>query len=88
MYHAQTVAKNKENVLNSLTTNNGCIRLFIATSSLGCGINASDVMFVVHYGPSFGLADYCQQIGRAGRNTHQLCHAILYVYSFKKIHTK
>ena len=84
MFHAQTVSRNKEKVLKSLTTNTGFIRLFIATSSLGCGINASDVMFVVHFGPSFGLADYCQQIGRAGRNSPHLCHAILYIYPLKK----
>lgn len=35
---------------------------------------------MLHYGPSHGLVEYCQQIGRAGRSGEQMCHAVLYSY--------
>ena len=79
IYHSETSVRNKEKVLNSLITN-GIKRIIIATSSLGCGINCKDVKYIVHFGYSFGLADYCQQIGRAGRESEMKCHAILYTY--------
>ena len=79
MYHGETIARNKELVLKSLTTDNGSMRVTIATSSLGCGVDCKDVIFIVHLGVPFDLADYVQQIGRAGRgDTSMQCHAILY----------
>ena len=81
MFHAQTVEKNKNRVLKSLTEESSIVRVFIATSSLGCGINAIGVKYVVHFGPSYALAYYCQQIGRAGRNTDNQCHAVLFYYN-------
>ena len=80
MFHSETVNRNKIKLLNSLIKNKGNTRIFIATSTLGCGINPKAVEYVIHFGPSFGLADYCQQIGRAGRNSSLQCHAILYAY--------
>ena len=79
IYHSATPEKSKEQVLKSLTDETN-MRLVIATSALGCGVNAFNVKYVVHFGPSIGLADYCQQIGRAGRNSDNQCHAILYLY--------
>ena len=80
MYHADPDDKIKQKVLESLVGDTGNVRVTIATSALGCGINCKDVKFVAHFGPSFSLVDYCQQIGRAGRNSKQDCHAILYRY--------
>ena len=48
------------------------------------GINPQNVQYVVHYGPPQDLADYVQQIGRAGRNVSLKCHAILYFYGSRK----
>ena len=79
MYHGETIARNKELVLKSQTTDNGSMRVIVATSSLGCGVDCKDVIFIVHLGVPFDLADYEQQIGRAGRDdTSMQCHAILY----------
>ena len=67
-------------MLESLTSNVGEIKVVVATSSLGCGVNKKGVQFIVHFGPAFHTVDYCQQIGRAGRDTDQLCHAVLYSF--------
>ena len=80
MYHADTFDYNKEKVVDCLTKGTGNVRIIIATSALGCGVNCKDVSFVLHYGPAHGLVEYCQQIGRAGRSSEEISHAILYAY--------
>ena len=35
---------------------------------------------VIHYGPAYHLTDFCQQIGRAGRNTGDHCSAKLFTF--------
>ena len=57
--------------------------VIIATSALGCGINAHELKYVCHFGAAFSLIDYCQQIGRAGRKDEPDCHAVLYNYPEK-----
>ena len=79
MYHSCTLDSNKKKVLNSLTED-GVTRVIIATSALGCGINAKNLQYVLHFGPAFSLVDYCQQIGRAGRCGEPECHAVLYSF--------
>ena len=82
MFHSETIESKKLLVLESLTSSKGCVRLIIATSSLGCGVDCKDVVFVVHLGVPFDMADYVQQIGRAGRGQNVAqCHAILYATS-------
>ena len=68
MYHSSTSDINKEKILKSVTEETK-VRVVFATSALGCGVNAKNVTFVCHFGPSYDLTDYCQQIGRAGRGT-------------------
>ncbi|XP_066924961.1 uncharacterized protein [Clytia hemisphaerica] len=81
MFHADTSPHNKEKYLASLTSVDDTLpRVIIATSTIGCGINAKKLKYVCHFGPAFSLVDYCQQIGRAGRNDESDCHAILYTY--------
>jgi len=67
MYHSCSLDINKDRVLNALSCNT-VMRVFIATSALGCGVNAKDLKYVFHFGPAHSLIDYCQQIGRAGRS--------------------
>ena len=67
MYHGETIKRNKELVLKSLTTGNGSIRLTVGTSLLGCRVDCKNGIFIVHLGVPFDLADYAQHIGRAGR---------------------
>jgi len=84
MFHAQTSPDCKHEVLESLRVAQSTIRIIVCTSALECGVNMKNVRYVIHYGPAFDVTDYCQQIGRAGRNTDQQCHAVFYHYSNSK----
>ncbi|XP_066920331.1 uncharacterized protein [Clytia hemisphaerica] len=74
----------KKKALESLLADSS-IRVVLATSALGCGVNAKDVEYIIHYGPAYDTVDYVQQIGRGGRITSTssipvMCHAVLYTY--------
>ena len=88
MFHSEGPEFVKNRCLKSLTSSESILpRVVIATSAIGCGINVKNLRYVCHFGPAYSLVDYCQQIGRAGRNNEPDCHAILYTYpsSSKKI---
>ena len=68
IYHAHTHSKYKERVLSSFKSLSGTIRVVIATTAFGMGVNFPDVKYIVHAGPERSLVDYIQAAGRAGRN--------------------
>ena len=46
----------------------GTVKILVATSALGLGIDYSHVRFVMHQGQSRSLIDFSQESGRAGRD--------------------
>ncbi|CAL8069460.1 unnamed protein product [Calicophoron daubneyi] len=56
----------------------GRVRVLVATSAFGMGLNKSDLQAVIHYSLTKSFENYVQEIGRVGR-TQQLsyCHAFL-----------
>ena len=46
----------------------GTIKILVATSALGLGIDYSHVRFVIHQGQSRSLMDFSQESGRGGRD--------------------
>ena len=88
LFHSMTKDKKKKNVLDILTsTENTSLKLVIATSSIGstssigCGVNIKNVDCVIYFGPADtnDLVDYCQQIGRTGRDILKPCVAPFYI---------
>ncbi len=59
-----------EKITNQESFMNDHVRIIVATSAFGMGVDKSDVGLVIHYDISNSLEDYVQEAGRAGRNPH------------------
>ncbi|TGE58305.1 RecQ family ATP-dependent DNA helicase [Weissella confusa] len=57
----------------------GQIDVIAATSAFGMGIDKDNVRYVIHYHLSNDLANYLQEVGRAGRDGEQSAAILLYV---------
>lgn len=57
----------------------GRVRIMLCTNAFGTGIDSERVVSVIHFGGSNSLADYAQEIGRAGRTGNAV--QVLLVYS-------
>ena len=65
-----------------LLTPDGHIRIVIATTSLGMGVNIKDVEYIITSGPPKDTEDYIQAIGRAGKDGRNF-FAILYCTGYQ-----
>ena len=59
-------------------TTGGKLRLIVATTAFGLGIDCSDIQQVIHWGLPDNIEEYVQQSGRGGRNGGSSSTAILY----------
>lgn len=57
-----------EKVLNQDAFIRGDVKIMVATSAFGMGVDKKDVKLVVHYDISDSLENYIQEAGRAGRD--------------------
>lgn len=67
----------KDEVLASFSKKDGKLRLLIATTAFGMGIDCSDIRRIIHWGMPATLEEYVQETGRAGRDGKP-SEAILY----------
>ena len=58
----------REMILNSFTKPNSTLRLLIATTSFGMGVDCRDIRTVIHWGAPGDIEQYVQETGRAGRD--------------------
>lgn len=65
-YHGKMDAKQKTENQNDFIS--GKVRIMVATSAFGMGVDKKDVGMVVHYEISDSLENYIQEAGRAGRD--------------------
>lgn len=57
-----------EKIANQEAFMNGSVKIIVATSAFGMGVDKKDVGLVVHYDISDSLENYVQEAGRAGRD--------------------
>ena len=65
-YHGKMEAKEKTANQNAFLA--GEIKIMVATSAFGMGVDKKDVGVVIHYDISDSLENYMQEAGRAGRD--------------------
>ena len=75
-YHGKMLSEEKIKNQNDFMA--GHVRIIVATSAFGMGVDKSDVGLVVHYQISDSLENYVQEAGRAGRdeNIEADCYAL------------
>nr|WP_263313237.1 RecQ family ATP-dependent DNA helicase [Mammaliicoccus sp. Marseille-Q6498] len=66
IYHGDLDYQERTTVQNQFINND--IKIIVATSAFGMGINKHDVRSVIHYHISTSPSKYVQEVGRAGRD--------------------
>lgn len=78
MYTRVLTAEKKEEVLCTFSKSDTTLRLVIATSAFGMGVDCPDIRTVIHWGLPSTLEEYFQETGRSGRDGYPAT-AILYI---------
>lgn len=75
-YHAGQAAAERARVQKRFMS--GRVRVLVATSAFGMGLNKPDLQAVIHYSLTKSFENYVQEIGRVGRAQQtSYCHAFL-----------
>jgi superfamily II DNA helicase RecQ len=77
-YHAATADRAER--LEAWIEQEGYI---VATSALGTGVNISGIEFILHVDEPWGMMDYAQESGRAGRSTGSMADSVILVDEYK-----
>ncbi|CAC5358380.1 unnamed protein product [Mytilus coruscus] len=78
MYHSESTASRKDKILTELKKPDSILRIIIATSALGMGVDICDCQNIILFGAPKTTLDLIQQMGRAGRNGKPSLGLILY----------
>ncbi|XP_033754691.1 probable ATP-dependent DNA helicase RecS [Pecten maximus] len=68
MYHSESPEASKQYILESLKNKDSRLKVVVATSALGMGVDFVDINNVILYGIPKSLVDLVQEIGRVGRD--------------------
>ena len=68
MFTACTAPSVKKNIIKSFTDPSGNLRLLVATTAFGMGLDSPNIRQVIHWTPPESVEMYVQQSGRCGRD--------------------
>lgn len=77
LYTKVSKPSKREAVVNRFCEKGSTLRLVVATTSFGMGIDCNDLRRIIHWGLPNTFEDYVQETGRAGRDD-ELATAVLY----------
>lgn len=79
-YHAGRELHEREQIQEAFfdDSNNG-LDIVVATNAFGMGIDKPNIRFIIHWTMTGTLEEYCQEIGRAGRD-EELSDCILFYF--------
>lgn len=66
-FHAPQTSRMKKDIISEIKKEDSRVRVILATSALGMGVDAPHVTHVIHITPPGNLESYLQEFGRAGR---------------------
>ena len=68
MYTRVLTNEKKSQVMESFSSASGKLRLIIATTAFGMGVDCPDITRIIHWGSPETVEEYIQETGRAARN--------------------
>uniref|UniRef100_A0A1X7UF77 DNA 3'-5' helicase n=1 Tax=Amphimedon queenslandica TaxID=400682 RepID=A0A1X7UF77_AMPQE len=71
-YTRASTVEVKESVLRSFSDPKGILRIVLATTAFGMGVDVADVRVIYHWHPPSSLEQYVQESGRAGHDNKRL----------------
>ena len=74
LYTRASSDKAKEEILQEFVKCDTSLRIIVATTAFGMGIDCPDIAQVIHWGPLHTIEEYVQESGRGGRNLEK-CYA-------------
>ena len=77
IYRCILPTEKKEQILTTFSRTDSKLRLVIATTAFGLGVDCADIRQVIHWGLPNTVEEYVQESGRSGRDGRS-AEAILY----------
>lgn len=67
-FHAELFDDTKARLLEEFSKPDSVVRCLVSTVAFGMGIDIPDIRLIIHWGESGSVAQYWQEVGRAGRD--------------------
>ena len=83
MFTRVLTSDKKEEVISLFSQPGGKLRLIIATSAFGMGIDIPDIHQIIHWGMPASLEEYVQESGRSGRDQSQSVAVVYRVHRMR-----
>ena len=68
MFHSCTETCIKDNIIKAFSVDSSPLRVVIATTAFGMGIDIPNIRTIIHFGSCEDTETYLQAVGRAGRD--------------------